>query len=181
MEGLIIDAGIMGIRPLPQNSFSTGFDHRGPSKKGKLFSEEAETDKRLVRNEKSVICQPSSHLEATMIKSAAEFKFMGRKTFRDLFKAGVFVLPTLIPHLNQNYAIDKQAVVVSRARIIRCRPRFDEWSLEFQIQIFDDRIEPLVVKQVIENAGKYHGIGDFRPRYGLFKLTKFETVDGIVV
>jgi len=176
---MIIEAGIVGTRPLLQNSFSAGFENRGPSKKGKIFGEETEADKRLVRNEKNVICQPSSHLEATMIKSAAEFKFMGRKTFKDLFRAGVFVLPTLIPHLNQNYAIDKQAVVVSKARIIRCRPRFDEWSLEFHIQIFDDRIEPLVVKQILENAGKYHGIGDFRPRFGLFKLTKFETVDGI--
>ncbi|KPA15232.1 hypothetical protein MHK_004565 [Candidatus Magnetomorum sp. HK-1] len=108
-----------------------------------------------------------------MIKSATEFKFSGRKTYKELFKAGVYVDPLYIPHKIQTFEIDKQPVVINKARIMRCRPRFDDWELEFKIQIRDDRIEGLIVKEVLENAGKYHGIGDYRPRYGLFEVTKF--------
>jgi hypothetical protein len=42
------------------------------------------------------------------------------------------------------------------------------------ILVNDDRIQPLVVKQILENAGKYHGIGDYRPRFGLFAVNVFE-------
>jgi hypothetical protein len=59
---------------------------------------------------------------------------------------------------------------------LRCRPRFDDWELDFTILVHDERIDPLKVEQVLENAGKYHGIGDYRPRYGLFEITSFDIV-----
>ena len=174
MEEIILEITVKGIRPLLQNAFSSETDGKKLLKRGKLYDDAFETNSRLIKNDDGIICQPALHFEASMIKSAAEHKFIGRKTYKDLFKASVFVSPELIPHKFQEYAIDKQAVVISKARIMRCRPRFDNWELDFTIIVHDERIDPLKVKQILENAGKYHGIGDYRPRYGLFEITNFD-------
>lgn len=167
-----IKVAVKGTRPLLQNQFRVATE--GPPKKGQVYDDEMEVKQRLIIDDKGKICQPALHFEAAMIKSAAEFKFQGRKTFKDLFKAAVFIEPMLIPHKLTRYVIDRQAVVIAKARIIRCRPRFDKWELYFTILVNDDRIQPLVVKQILENAGKYHGIGDYRPRFGLFTVSVFQ-------
>jgi len=174
MEESKIEVTVKGIRPLLQNAFTGDQGGKGLLKRGKLYDEQSETENRLIKNKAGVICQPASHFETSMIKSATEYKFMGRKSYKSLFVAGVFVFPELIPHKIQEYKIDKQAVVISKARIFRCRPRLDTWELDFQILIRDNRIDPLKVEQILENAGRYHGVGDYRPRYGLFEITKFE-------
>jgi len=176
MDDIKINVIIKGIRPLLQNKFSEESENNLPSKKGKKYDDQVEAEKRLEKNKDKTICQPASHFEACMIKSAAEFKFQGRKTYKDLFKAGVFVSPNMIPHKKQKYEIDKRPVTVNRSKIWRCRPRFDKWELSFQVVILDDRIDPLVAKEVLENAGRYHGIGDYRPRFGLFEVVKFKTL-----
>jgi hypothetical protein len=73
--------------------------------------------------------------------------------------------------------VDKQGVVVQKARIMRCRPRFDEWELRFEMILRDERLEPLNIRNILESAGKYVGIGDYRPRYGLFQIVEFEVID----
>jgi hypothetical protein len=172
MEINTIEVTVTGTRPLLQNKFQDNEDGL-PSKRGKKYDDKIEAEKRLEKNEKNVICQPASHFESSMIRSATEFKFQGRKTYKDLFKAGVYIEPSLIPHKSQRYQIDKRAVTINRSRILRCRPRFDKWELSFKIIVQDDRIDPLLVKQVLETAGRFHGVGDYRPKYGLFKVTKF--------
>lgn len=109
-----------------------------------------------------------------MVNSATEFKFQGRKTYKDVIKAGVFVEPELIPLNHQQWIIDKQRVVVNRAGILRCRPRFNSWSLDFIILVREERIQPNILKEILANAGRFHGIGDFRPKFGLFEVTSFE-------
>lgn len=54
------------------------------------------------------------------------------------------------------------------ARIIRCRPRFDTWSATFNLQI--DNLNPEEVTAWVESAGRYIGIGDYRPRFGRFEI-----------
>lgn len=173
METTKINVSVIGIRPLLQNAFTEDKASKKLLKKGKLYNDQDETESRLIKNGEGVICQPASHFEASMIKSAAEHKFLGRKSYKDLFKASVFVKPNLIPHKIQDYVVDKQPVVVSKARIFRCRPRFDKWELNFTVFIHDDRIDSLKLEQILKNAGKYHGVGDYRPRYGLFEISKF--------
>ena len=171
-----VDVEIKGIRPLLQNdSFE---DESSGGKTKTVYVDQEEAEKRLIENKEGVICQKASHLEASMIKSAVDFKFKGQKTYKDIIKAGVIVEPLLIPHLNPEWEIDKQSVKIGTARISRCRPRFDDWDLKFQIKITDDRIEPLTLKSILENAGLYVGIGDYRPRYGLFEIVSWQVRNG---
>ena len=55
-----------------------------------------------------------------------------------------------------------------------------KWKLEFNIDI-EDEIDPNAVKEALEIAGKYVGIGDWRPekkgKYGKFQVTSFQEVN----
>lgn len=57
---------------------------------------------------------------------------------------------------------------VKRARIgqskhVRVRPRFDNWQASGTIRVWDDQITRGVLEQIVENAGRYRGLGDWRP------------------
>jgi hypothetical protein len=178
MNEIRIKCYIRGTRPLLMNAFVEEAG-RGPSKKGKHYDDREEAEKRLYLDEAGKICQPATHLEACMVKSAADFKFTGRKTYKEVVKSGVFVEPLMIEHGNPNWLVDRQGVVIQRARIIRCRPRFDQWELAFEIILRDERLQPMIIKEILESGGKYVGIGDYRPRYGLFEVLIFDLVKAI--
>lgn len=57
---------------------------------------------------------------------------------------------------------------VKRARIgqskhIRVRPIFDTWSATGELVVSDDQITTGVLEDLLESAGKYKGLGDWRP------------------
>ena len=174
--GQIIHVSIKGISPLLQHRYADEpVDLPTKRVSGKRdFS--AESGNALYQTPEGVIYQPSSHLERAMMKSAAKFQIGGRgkKTYKDLFQCAVIVSPDIITHKIQNYVVDRRPVIIQRARVMRERPRFDEWGLDFQIEIFDDQVKPEVVNEVLVDCGKYVGIGDYRPKFGRFMVTKFE-------
>lgn len=60
------------------------------------------------------------------------------------------------------------SLFTKRARIgqqkhIRVRPRFDNWQLDGAVQVFDDQITERVLNDILEAAGRYKGLGDWRP------------------
>jgi len=63
---------------------------------------------------------------------------------------------------------DVRQMVVNRARITRTRPRFDSWSLNFELLYDAQKIDVETIVNAIEYAGKYVGLCDSRPRYGQF-------------
>jgi hypothetical protein len=40
----------------------------------------------------------------------------------------------------------------------------------------NENIAVATLKAILEDAGKYKGIGDWRPKHGRFKVTSFEKV-----
>lgn len=66
---------------------------------------------------------------------------------------------------------DVRSVVVSRARVVRTRPRFNTWSAAFDMFIEDDKIDLASVVTAFENAGGYVGCCEMRDRgYGRFNV-----------
>lgn len=134
------------------------------------------------------VFQPASHFEGAMVKAAVNFKITGKrgKTYKDLFQAAVFVTPEEIPHGIKNpeslttdgdspLYLDMRPVIVNRARVVRIRPTFKPgWELEFDIEVIDDQIMPTLVQDVLTLAGKTVGIGDYRPKFGRFSVSRFE-------
>lgn len=138
----------------------------------------------------SGIYQPSAHIIGAMTKAAASFKISGKrgKSYKDLIQSSIVVTPDRIPHNVQVPAeldadadkplyLDVRPVVVQRARVVRVRPTFREgWRLMFVIEVIDDEVHPDTLQEILAHAGKAVGIGDFRPRFGRFRVESFEAI-----
>jgi hypothetical protein len=60
------------------------------------------------------------------------------------------------------------SLFVKRARIgsskhIRVRPRFDSWQASGELSVSDEQINQGILEDILEMAGKYKGLGDWRP------------------
>lgn len=52
---------------------------------------------------------------------------------------------------------------IGQAKHVRVRPRFDNWQVQGTITVFDDMLTEEVLQQILTFAGKYCGLGDWRP------------------
>ncbi len=121
---------------------------------------------------------PCEYIYGALNRAASSFKLRG-KSAKNQVAGRVRILEDCIPLNYEREEIDIRPVVVQRARIPRVRPKFINWSAEFTFEIREGMTSE-IVKQILEEAGISHGIGDFRPnkggRFGTFTITKFETV-----
>lgn len=69
---------------------------------------------------------------------------------------------------------DTRVMTVMRAKILRTRPRFDQWKIVFNIQYDESKIDIDTIVNAIEYAGQYVGLCDSRPKYGKFVATIVE-------
>jgi len=66
--------------------------------------------------------------------------------------------------------VNLSQVVVSRSRITRVRPIFDQWSLTVDMEYEPDVITREELIRAINDAGSLIGLGDWRPLYGTFNV-----------
>ena len=104
-----------------------------------------------------------------------------RKSARDLLKAALVVLDMvapLQPKTKEWDYLDMQRVVIQRSAITRTRPAMKEgWKVTFKIQvILPEYVNPQFLQDLLDKAGKFAGLCDFRPTYGRFAITKFSVV-----
>jgi hypothetical protein len=65
---------------------------------------------------------------------------------------------------------DYRAVRIGRSRIMRSRPRFNQWSLPVSLLVNTAVIDGEVVAAAIEAAGELVGLTERRPRFGRFSV-----------
>ena len=172
------DVEIEGIRGLLMHSPQGMTDESTKRQSGKPdYSQEAE--KAIYRSEDGTIFVPASWIEGTLRRGSTNFKIPGRgkKTYKDLMLSSVEVDPSEIKINPQKYEIDARSVNVVRQRIIRYRPIFKKWKLNFKIRVLDDQVDATALKEILDYAGSYVGIGDYRPKFGLFKVNTFKECD----
>jgi len=151
--------------------------------KAKL-SPEQEAELGAYRMENGFLCQPAEHIYSSMVRAAGDFQIQGRgkKTYRDGVKGALLVDPEpIIPLLTpagkpiKDYVIDGRPARIQRARIMRHRPNLLEWRLDFSLLILEEETLPAqVANAILVKAGQTVGIGDYRPRFGRFTVTKWE-------
>ena len=74
--------------------------------------------------------------------------------------------------LIQNYEYrDTRVMTVNRARVMRTRPRFDQWNITFNLMYNEEKIDLDTIITALEYAGLYVGLCDSRPKYGKFVAT----------
>lgn len=173
-----VQVKIKGLTPLLQNNPSgEDFDAQWAEKMA-TNDEQRQVLKKLYVKPDGTICQPATHIERTLCEAAKKIKMKGsgKATYSKIFGSMVSVSPVLIPHKSQEYSINKTTVVIpsTKGRVLCCRPMLENWFLEFTIS-FEDEIPEAVIEQALTIAGKYSGLGDWRPQKG-GKYGKFEVV-----
>lgn len=77
------------------------------------------------------------------------------------------------------WEVDSRAVVnpATGGRMMAHRPRFDVWSLDFDLEVDDSMFDEKIVRTLVDDAGKKIGLGDFRPArkgpFGRFKVVRW--------
>lgn len=131
------------------------------------------------RDDDGVLCIPGEYFRQSMINAA---KFLQdprspRKSAADLFKAGIVVNSILCPLGKKEWDYeDQRRVVIQRNGVTRTRPAMKVgWKIEIDLMVqLPHYINDALVNEVLTNAGKVVGVGDFRPTYGRFQVHKFE-------
>lgn len=83
---------------------------------------------------------------------------------------------------SQPWRVDTRAVRIpsTGGRILAHRPCFDDWALEFCVTLDESIVGPGVLRNVVDDAGRRIGLGDFRPAtkgpYGKFVVTRWQIV-----
>lgn len=63
-----------------------------------------------------------------------------------------------------------RVVRMQNAKVVKCRPIFRSWSAKFKIEFDPEVMDKADVMRFLEVAGQYCAIGDYRPRFGRFKV-----------
>lgn len=152
---------------------------KAKSAKGSKAKKSDDIESYVYRNDDNDLCLPGEYLRQSII-NAAKFRQdprSPRKSAMDLYKAGIVSLTPLASLGVKEWDYEhKCRVTVQRNGITRVRPALKSgWSAEIHLMVnLPEYISPEALNDVITNAGRLVGVGDSRPTYGRFQITRFE-------
>lgn len=176
----IVTVAIEGVADLLFHRWTNeAVEQKASSPKGSKTRKTDDVESYVYRDSSGQLCIPGEYLRQAVIGAA---KFMPdprspRKSAIDLYKAGVIALTPLAPLGVKDWDyLDRRRVMLMRNGITRVRPAMLKgWKAQFDLLVnLPEYIPPAVLNQVIQQAGRLIGIGDFRPTYGRFVVTHFE-------
>jgi hypothetical protein len=190
-EPMKIKVTIQGVSPLIMNRFTeaaevqvsggTSVSFRGD----KGTPRDQATPKRYA-DEKGNLYIPGPNIYAAIIAAgtfhkAGKSKLTTQKT--SLIPAGMQLEELICPITGSDWEVDSRSVVIpsTGGRIMCHRPRVDEWSCSFTLDVDDGMFSANLVRAVVDDAGKKIGLGDYRPArkgpFGRFTVTKWEVLE----
>lgn len=116
---------------------------------------------------------PAENIEAT-VREGAKARRKGKDIIRAFNVTEMMVPLDISENLTKeqlkadNRFRDVRPMKVQKARILRTRPRFNMWQLEFDAIYDETVIDFNDIVDAIEYAGQYVGLCDSRPKYGKF-------------
>ena len=177
-----ISVTVKGVAPLLQHKMSLGQEAQLASKTKKVAGQsKGDNPEDYLYTLNGKIVQPTEHFFQGIIKQLSNYKIQGRgkKTYKELGKGSMSIVPEFAEHKIQAWTVDSRTVVIpaTKGRAVRLRPRLDNWELDFTIELFNDDLPVEVVKSALDDMGRESGIGDYHPRFGRFIVTSFKEVD----
>lgn len=119
-------------------------------------------------------CVPGEVLEAAFIEAA-------RKSRKGKQAQASVICPNNYPLIykgtkdlekmweNEDFRLTV-GVRIQRAKIMRTRPQFKEWALEFDVVFDDSMLNEKEVRDIVKLAGEIVGLMDWRPKFGRFNV-----------
>lgn len=137
----------------------------------------------LYWDEKDGLFMPTINVRAALVSGAKMLK-LGQDIKRGtafLDEKAVFEYDKKLKTKDQlwdNGYIDRRSVVIARQRVMAYRPKFTVWSVTCQLTFDENILDPVDIQQSLDNAGRYCGIGGFRPEkggaFGRFEIACFD-------
>jgi len=181
---------LRGISP-----YSPGQHYDVPKLKGETLKEyEARTFReRLHINEANEVVMPQTALK-NCLWDAAKYKSVqipgkGKSTYTKHFESGIMVMEPMLLLANKQ-PIQKESVPPNwifvpsdgmkggGKRVEKCFPIVHQWGGSVVFYVLDEIIHKDVFRDTLETAGKFIGLGTFRPArggfYGRFEICKFD-------
>ena len=175
-----LQVGIEGASPLLFHAWNCdAVSAKSKAAKNSAAKKSDNLESYVYRNDKGMLCLPGEYLRQSIIASA-KFKQdprSPRKSAADLFKAAIVCTTTLAPLGAKDWDyVDRRRVMVQRNGITRERPAMREgWKAQFDFTILlPEYVDRHLFADVLQNAGRLIGIGDFRPTFGRFTVYKFD-------
>lgn len=154
-------------------------DAKANAAKGSKAKKTDDLESYVYRTDKKMLAIPGEYVRQAII-GAAKFRQdprSPRKSAMDLYKAGIVCLTTLasLGTADWDYE-DRRRVVVQRNGVNRTRPAMKAgWKVEVDFAInLPEYIKPDDMMDVLTNAGRLIGVGDFRPSYGRFQVRSYK-------
>lgn len=186
----LVNIEIRGVTPLLIHRFAEDVE---TSKRTRLVEMKYRDPREEAKKHAYIASDGTYYFSAFAIPSAmgsagSNHKSTGsRKTLRFIVPSAVRMTSDTITILNgtspaKNFEVDSRPVTIpaTKGRIMRHRPRFDQWGARFDLMINDDLLSAEMAHQLLAEAGLQIGIGDFRPEkrgpFGTFRVTAFEEV-----
>jgi len=131
----------------------------------------------LYLSKKGEVQIPSEVIESTLIEGAKKSK-LGKA-----FKSAIAIYDDAILDYGKKLTVDQmwelpdeyvdvRPVKVGTSRIMRTRPIFRTWALEFIVSYNADLINPEQIQLAVDDAGMQVGLCDYRPKFGRFQVVE---------
>ena len=188
-EPMLVRAVLVGTADLLFHRWNVeGVAEKAKAAKGSKAKKSDDLESYVYRNDVGQLCVPGEYVRQAII-NAAKFRQdprSPRKSAMDLFKAGIVSLTPLAPINANGVSVSgkRQAwdyehqcrVTVQRNGITRTRPAMRAgWTVSVDLLVNLPEYIPVdVLHDVLVNAGRLIGLGDFRPTYGRFAVARFE-------
>lgn len=110
----------------------------------------------MIRDGAKITKQGKDAIRAILLhETDIPIQYKGPRDIDGLWKAGMF---------------DRRMVGNQKARVLRTRPRFDQWKIAFTLEFDETVFDRVQVERILMTAGRMTGLGDYRPVYGRFDV-----------
>lgn len=183
-----ITVRIEGVTPLICNKFTDEAAQKSSNGKSAVYGGNRGTpyeiaESKLYLDAKGNPCIPQPNLLRCIVDGGS-FHKAGKKQITtkesSILYACLDVSGVTIPiEHKEPWRVDTRPVVIpsTKGRILCHRPMFDDWALDFELELDDTMLDVKFLRVIVDDAGKRIGLGDFRPSrkgpYGKFAVTKW--------
>ena len=182
-----VAATIQGTAPLLLHRYDVrAVAHKTSLPKGSLQRKTDDLESYLYRDERGLIGFPGTNIKRCLVQAGRYFddpRSSGRrKQATELLSATLLIDPDMpllkvdgLPIEAAEFT-DCRRVVIQRQAAARERPGFRAgWRLSFHVTSLDARYVPTtLIRDLLSYAGRFIGIGDYRPDFGRFQVVSAE-------
>ena len=181
----VVNLVIEGVTPLQQSKEYTSNEAKGPNETHADYEKRTWMQRAHI-NENGNVFMPAGALKKAMIDAARysgdQIPGQGKKTYTAKVSSGICVVSDIVTNKKEK-DIEKRDVFagMNNKRVWKSFPTVTGWTATTCLHVYDPILSPEVVTRILDTAGKFIGIGTWRPQnggeYGRFKIVKFEVSD----